>query len=519
MTHACTNWLSLIMIFCVASTALAQADADNTKPSLEMLEDENGRPYRIYVEAMPGDNWDEKIQNAVNRATGTWSGAEIILPGRTIELTQPIRLWRQRKIDHRNIDTTADGVALAYLGNSYTAIKGGTGADLPRGITLRGTSRGATNLLWKGEPEQVVIDMPAPWYCKVSDLTIDGANTEGLIGIRYRAGWEFGRNGGKHNRFENITITRVDVGFDIGGPFLPDLVDGIFQMIRVEAARIAFRVIGANVAEMWFREISIGTVQEAGFKLSGYSARLFRSIKEKDTPTSEIVVTDSDGREIFLEQVEHLSQLMKQQVQTTPHSDVPGSADRKWVGGGSASCIISNVEAHMHDPRTWLIDAHYAPVRLEHVRMEGCAPVLRAGPRGSKNSRFNDILIDINAVSIGGVTGHVIEYDRQNSLTLIGGTFDGPIALGDNASCHVLGVTFMSHSGRTRTGVIPQGADLPEDSFFKRTGKPTAIHYRRGWKGEKVISDSQKEPRFVQLRGTSGAKIYRMPQATPPPAE
>lgn len=147
------------MIFCVASTALAQADADNTKPSLEMLEDENGRPYRIYVEAMPGDNWDEKIQNAVNRATGTWSGAEIILPGRTIELTQPIRLWRQRKIDHRNIDTTADGVALAYLGNSYTAIKGGTGADLPRGITLRGTSRGATNLLWKGEPEQVVIDM------------------------------------------------------------------------------------------------------------------------------------------------------------------------------------------------------------------------------------------------------------------------------------------------------------------------------------------------------------------------
>lgn len=511
----------LLVVLAFTTAALAQETAP---PALDMVADAKDRPYRIYVEAMPGENWDEKISNAINRAVGVWSGAEIILPGRTIELTKPIRLWRHHKIDKLNIDTTADGVELAYLGNCYTAIKGGAPADLPRGITLRGTSRGATNLIWKGGPNQVVIDLPAPWYCKVSDLSIDGENTEGLIGIRYRAGWEFGRNGGKHNRFEDISVMRVDVGFDVGGPFLPDLVDGLFQMIRVEDARIAFRIIGANVAEMWFREISIGNVEEAGFKLGGYSGRLIRSISEKDTPTKETVLTDMDGREIFYEQIEHLGELLKQQVQTRPHPDVPGSEGRKWVGGGASSCIISNVEAHMHDPRAWLIDAWFAPVRLEYVRMEGCSGVLRSGPQGAYNGRFNDIMIDVNAVSIGGVTGRAIEYNRRNTLVLIGGTFEGPIGLGQDASCQVIGTRFNSYPGRTRNGIIPKGAELPGDSFFTRSGEPwkggtASPNYRRGRPGEVVTSGPQPEPRFVQMRGTSGAKIYQMPEGAPLPAE
>jgi hypothetical protein len=443
------------------------------------------------------------------------------LPGRTIELTRPIRLWRRRhfQVSGETIDTRGDNIELAYLGNCYTSIKGGTPRDLPRGITLRGTSRGATVLQWKGGANQVVIDMPAPWYCNVSDLTIDGNNAEGLIGIRYRAGWEFGVNGGKHNVFENITVTRVDVGIDVGGPFLPDLVDGSFRMIRVEAARIGIRVVGANVAEMWFHEISIGTCQESGFKLGGYSGRLIRSIDEKDTPTDEVVLTDDDGREIFFEQIEHMEQLMQQQVQTRPHPDVPGSEGRKWVGGGAASCFISNVEAHMHDPRAWLIDSWYAPVRMQFVRLEGSTPVLRAGPRGAFNGRFNDILIDVNAVSTGGVGGHVIEYDRRNSLTMIGGTFDGTVALGNAAQCHVMGTRFMESTGKTRPGVIPQDAELPEGSFFSRTGETMKIHYRGGLIGDRVISGPQPEPRIVQLRGTSGAKVYRMPEGDPPPAE
>ncbi len=495
----------------------AEAQAMMTVPGMWVGQEE--RPYTIYVESMPGSTWDEKISHAVMRATNVWSGAEIVLPGKTIEITQPIRLWRRRVIEAQSINTMADGVELAYLGNCYTAIKGGTPADLPRGITLRGTSRGATTLVWKGGPNQVVIDMPAPWFCTVSDLSIDGENTQGLIGIRYRAGWEFGRNGGKNNRFADIAMSRLDVAFDVGGPFLPDLVDGSFTRIRVDGARIAFRVVGANVAEMWFSEISIGTVQEAGFRISGYPARLLRRLADKDKPSKQPVVRDEDGREIFLDQVAHLAALMEQQVQTQPDTQVAGSESSPWVGGGGASCFLSSIEAHMHDPRSWLVDAYHSPVRLQNVRMEGCAGLLRSGPRGGRNSRFNDLLIDVNAVSIGGVSGNVIEYDRQNTLVMIGGTLEGPVALGQNATCHVVGTTFMRFPGRTRHGIIPEGAELPADSFFARTGAKEAIPYRRGWMGDKVTSQPQKEPRIVQLRGTSGATVYQLPRSEPPPAE
>jgi len=231
------------------------------------------------------------------------------------------------------------------------------------------------------------------------------------------------------------------------------------------------------------------------------------------------VLTDMDGREIFIEQIEHLSELVKQQVQREPHADVPGSEGRLWVGGGAASCLISTVEAHMHDPRSWLIDARYAPVRIEYVRLEGCAGVMRSGPQGAYNGRFNDLLIDVNAVSIGGVSGHAIEYNRLNTLVLIGGTFEGQIALGQDASCQVIGTRFNRYPGRTRNGIIREGAELPEGSFFHHTGQSTAYPYRRGVPGETVTSGPQPEPRIVQMRGTSGAKIYRMPEASPPPAE
>jgi Carbohydrate binding domain len=480
------------------------------------LTNKDGRPYTIYVEAMPGKNWDEKISNALKRAFTGWSGAEIILPGKRIEITQPIKLWRRRKIAKRGIDTMADGVKLAYLPNCYAAIKGGTPADLPRGITLRGTSMGATTLIWKGDADQVMIDMPAPWYCKISDMTLDGSNVERVIGIRYRAGWEFERNGGKQNSFENIFLTRLDVGMHIGGPFLPDLVDARFNMIRVAGVRIGFRVVGANVAEMWFSEISIGGFEEAGFKLTGYSARLIRSIKEKDTPTKEIVLKDQDGREIFLEQLQHMKALNAQQIKTKGHSDVPGSLKRKWVGGGGPSCTIRNVEAHSHDPRGWLIDAYHAPVRLEHVRLEGASPFLRAGPQGSRNTRFNDIMIDINAVSFGGVTGRVVEYNRNNTLIIIGGTFEGLVGLGQNSSCQLIGTSFVRRPGATRRAKVPADAKIPENcTFYKETGKTLKIPYR-GWAGKYWQSGEQPKPRIVQMKGTSGAKIFQMPESKPP---
>ena len=170
----------LVLSTAIVSVARAddKVDSDTLLPVPTMPAEEDNRPNPIYVESMPGENWDEKIRNAVNRAVEERSGVEIILPGQTIEITQPIRLWRQRRIESLHIDTLANDVELACLGKYYTAIQGGTPRDLPHGITLRGTSRGATNLIWKGGPNQVVIDLPAPWYCQVSDLSIDGQNTE-----------------------------------------------------------------------------------------------------------------------------------------------------------------------------------------------------------------------------------------------------------------------------------------------------------------------------------------------------
>ena len=80
----------------------------------------------------------------------------------------------------------------------------------------------------------------------------------------------------------------------------------------------------------------------------------------------------------------------------------------------------------MHHPQAWMIDTNWAPVRLEHVRMEGCSGVLRATGKGMRNSRFNDMLIDVNAVTTGGLSGCAIEYHkagpiwRGSSVSLMG---------------------------------------------------------------------------------------------------
>jgi hypothetical protein len=313
-------------------------------------------------------------------------------------------------------------------------------------------------------------------------------------------------------------MTRLDVGFDIGGPFSPDLVASTFSRIHMAGLRIGFRLHGANVAEMWFKEIMLGSVEEAGFKLIGYPGRMVRRIAEKDTPIQEAVVRDADGREIFMEQIERLPVLMAQQIHTTPHADVPESKTRPWAGGGGPTCYISDLVAHIHDPRAWMVDALYAPVRLEHVRMEGCAGVIRAAPPGSPNSRFADILIDVNAVSVGGLNGSAIEYLRAGPLVMIGGTFAGPIGLGQNAVCHAVGVRFVSEPGKTMHGVLPEGVELPAGCFFKKTGERQMVPYR-GLPGEAAQSGSHDKAGFVQLRGTAGAKIYTMPESSPPPAD
>ena len=473
----------------------------------ESIRGESGRAYVVYVEAMPGENWDDKISAAIKQALTGGTAAEVIFPPGHLTITRPIKVWRHRKTAKAN--TLAEGVELADIRQVWASIKGGRRQDLPKGIVLRGAGGGATRLIWAGGPNQVVIDLPAPWYVEVRNLHIDGNNKEGLIGLRYRPGWEFEANGGKKNTFEGIRLERLDVGIHIGGPFGPDLVGSTFRQISVNACRIGIRLVGANVAEMWFKECFIGSCEEAGFKLVGHRGRVLRNLREKDEPTNEDVVKDADGREVFIEQMP--PELVKQKLRESEHPDVPGSKSRSWAGGGAPTCYMSDIVSHMHHPSAWMIDSNWAAVRLEHVRMEGCSGLLRVSGEGMINVRFNDILIDVNAVTTGNAGGHAIEYHKGGPIYFLGGTFEGPIGLGQNTICYSLGARFLNRK-RPMSGYIKEGDRLPKGSFFRHTGEMVTVPHRR-WKGERVRSGIHEEIGFRQLPGTAGARIHRLSES------
>jgi len=463
---------------------------------------DSGRTYSVYAEQMPGETWDQRIRHAIDRAIRNGAGAEVVLPPGHLHIKQPIRLWRQRKT--RDGDTRAEGIELADIRQVWQAVRGGRVQDLPRGMVFRGATAGTTLLIWDGGPNQVIIDMPAPWDCTVKNLRIDGNNAEGTVGIRYRPGWEFGVNGGKRDLFERISLERLDVGIHVGGPFGPDLVGSTFRQISAHACRIGFLLEGANVAEMWFKECFLGSCEEAGFKLVGHRGRVLRPIEQQGSKFDEDVVVDAWGREIFLEQLP--PRLVQEKVQ-----DLQSKTRRPWAGGGSPTCYIGDLVAHMQYPQAWMIDSNWAPVRLEHVRMEGCSGVMRVEGNGMRNTRFNDILIDVNAVTTGGLSGYAIEYHKGGPIYFIGGTFEGPIGLGRNTDCYSVGARFF-HRGRVMHGYVRRGSELPEDAFCKRTDEVTTIPYRR-WEGEQVVSGVHQRIGFQQLPGTQGARVRQLTES------
>ncbi|MCF7847758.1 MAG: hypothetical protein K9M45_02820 [Kiritimatiellales bacterium] len=471
----------------------------------------SGRAYVVYVESMPGETWDEKIEEAMRRALAQGGAAEVILPPETIEITRPIRFWRLRRNRAEGIDTHADGVAFADIRNVWAAMQGGAVQDLARGLHLRGQSTATTRLVWAGDPDQVVIDIPAPYGVRVSNLAIDGNNTEGLIGIRYRAGWEFGVNGGKRNDFDQLEITRVDVGIHVGGPFGPDLVGSTFRQILVQSSRIGFLLEGANVAEMHFNECFLVHLEEAGFKLVGHGGRELRSLEQKDDPMPERPTVDYAGRELFHEQMPE--RLVNDKVHTRPHPDVNVGEDAMWVGGGGPSITVRQLVAAMGDPRGWLFDSNGSNFRIENVRKEGSGGLLRVQADFRRQSvRFNDILIDINATTEGGPTGNTIEYEGKGPLYIIGGTFEGPIALGDDTVVYSMGARFL-HRQRTMRGFVKAGAELPASGFWSRTGQTRVVPFRR-WEGDIWQSRKHDSIGFVQLPGTAGAQIHELKQGT-----
>lgn len=181
----------------------------------------------VYAEhfGSASDDWGDRINAAIQAADLT---GIVQLPLGRLELSTPVKLWRLRKTSPVD-DTMATNISLARIGDVWRSIKGGRPADTPAGLVLQGvagstvggTSTSTTSLVWVGARDQVMIDMPAPWRCQLSDFSLDGNSTPGLVGIRYRPGYEFGRNGGKENTFQRLSINRVDVGIDVGAPLNP----------------------------------------------------------------------------------------------------------------------------------------------------------------------------------------------------------------------------------------------------------------------------------------------------------
>eukprot|EP01045_Picozoa_sp_COSAG04_P028764 COSAG04_NODE_4553_length_2021_cov_1.214880_2_plen_477_part_01 len=309
--------------------------------------------YALYAENFPGACWGEKINAAITHAMSYGRGsAEIVLPPGNLNISVPIRFWRQ--IKSGTVDTTCAGTKhTRSIVAAWNCTRGAQASDLPEGLTLRGIGgstgnvfEGGSRLTWVGPPDNVMIEMPAPWHCRIKQIALHGMWVRGVAGIRYRAGWDFGTNGGKQNLFEDLVFEGLDTGMIIGDPLSPDLVNTVVQRVDCFGSRQCFLLFGANVAEIHLRDISLTHFQRAGFLVLGTSGRKVRTRAQREVspalPMREgyipTVLTDvDDATEICWEDLPVYAQ------KSTPallHKDL-GPQGGAEAGGGGPTFTIS----------------------------------------------------------------------------------------------------------------------------------------------------------------------------------
>jgi len=194
-------------------------EAEQSAPKRKGVYTGEGRPFVLYVDVGPEQDAALDINEAIEAARRAGGGTIFLPPGQL------------------NITST-----ICFAGSLARFPRGA-----PRGIILSGCGgEKSTTLIWQGPEGQPVIDLPSPWGCQVRNLAINGQNVPGAIGVRYRGGYERHANSGKNNLFENLTITCVDVGIEVGDQFGPDLVGGTFRNIWIMYMRIGVRLMGAT---------------------------------------------------------------------------------------------------------------------------------------------------------------------------------------------------------------------------------------------------------------------------------
>jgi hypothetical protein len=310
----------------------------------------------------------------------------------------------------------------------------------------------------------------APWAVTIKNLILDGSYTPGLIGIRYRAGYSHGVNGGKANLFENIGLHAMDTAVHVGGPLLPDLVGSSFRQLTIWDVRVGFRFFGANVAEMWLSDTKFNNYTEAGVQLVGYGIREARMMAARGTKPpsgSASVLADADGHEIFYEQVPKYARgqrfLPCPPSGTGPYCSA-GAEKRRMAGGGGPSVVVENMVASSE--KGFLFDSNGPAVRVEHVRLEGCSGILRnSGLWGSDNAkapqadgRFLTSLTDVSnsySEKLTPLNRTAIVFAPPSSLFLHGCSIGADIRVGNDTTVFDIGTRLALPDG-TRSGVFKQ---------------------------------------------------------------
>jgi hypothetical protein len=132
---------------------------------------------------------------------------------------------------------------------------------------------------------------------------------------------------------------------------------------------------------------------------------------------------------------------------------------------GTASVSIENVVAS--GEVGWLVDSDVAAVRLQTVRLEGTAGLMRntglpegwpihcavnessgnCGPIG--DGRFSDILIDVsNSYGRAPANHTAIFFGKPDQLHLIGGTIGSRVLIGNNSTVYDVGMRFQERAGQ-----------------------------------------------------------------------
>ena len=474
-----------IVFVCGASLPIGAGEEGAPAAPFQARTTQVGRAYARYVEGVPGTDITANIQKAIDGCCADYGGTVVLPPG-NYTVTNTLHL----------------------AGTPARFAKGGaSGIDL----TGAGGAQG-TVLNYRGPTNSVVLDMPAPWGCTVENLTIDADNTPGVIGIHYRGGYDRETNGGKNNTFENLILQRMDVGIHIGDPFGPDLVGASFRSLWVMYVRVGVQVEGANVTGMAFYNLSVSSWNEAAIKLIGHTARRLRQSPNDQIPEPEIageppVVVDANtGRELFQKDVPEYA--IKHSCFT---GEYRGYGPYVWAGGGAPDITIYNLNCHSADPSSWVIDSNWGMVRVYSARIEGPAGILRRTQPG-KAGRFADVLMDVCATSPGGMMGNVIEYRGQGPLYLIGGVYEGNIALGQETVVYNVGTKFFEWRESTG-GMVRKDYAIPAGSKAVRTGKDEIFPGRRGMH-DLVDIPLPRNIGFTQLPGTRGMQVHEMLPAT-----